>query len=144
MGRALSELAILATAREHDQPYEWSLHEMEAIAVGFDPAVIDVVRNREPLTAPAAGPNSNAVVNVKTSEMEKLIGTAGIRSIRCPLTTVRTASATHRRSGGTAMICHTDALRTSIPTVITVQRKIDPAFGSRFFHARERTAVDSI
>src|SRR5689334_6189261 len=27
VSRALSELAILATAREHDQPYEWSLHE---------------------------------------------------------------------------------------------------------------------
>jgi 4-carboxymuconolactone decarboxylase len=49
VGRALSELAILATAREHDQPYEWSLHEMEAIAVGLDPAVIDIVRNRKPL-----------------------------------------------------------------------------------------------
>jgi 4-carboxymuconolactone decarboxylase len=48
-GRALSELAILSTAREHDQPYEWSLHEMEAIAVGLDPAVIDIVRNRKPL-----------------------------------------------------------------------------------------------
>lgn len=48
-GRALSELAILATAREHDQPYEWSLHEMEAMAVGLDPAVIDIVRNRKPL-----------------------------------------------------------------------------------------------
>src|SRR5438067_3186651 len=49
VGRALSELAILATAREHDQPYEWSLHEMEAVAVGLDPAVINVVRNRQPL-----------------------------------------------------------------------------------------------
>jgi 4-carboxymuconolactone decarboxylase len=49
VGRALSELAILATAREHDQPYEWSLHEMEAIAVGLDLVVIDVVRNRKPL-----------------------------------------------------------------------------------------------
>jgi 4-carboxymuconolactone decarboxylase len=29
VGRALTELAILAIAREHDQPYEWSLHEME-------------------------------------------------------------------------------------------------------------------
>jgi hypothetical protein len=35
------------TAREHDQPYEWSLHEMEAIAVGLDPAVIDIVRTPE-------------------------------------------------------------------------------------------------
>jgi 4-carboxymuconolactone decarboxylase len=49
VGRALSELAILATAREHDQPYEWSLHEMEAVAVGLDPVVIDIVRNRKPL-----------------------------------------------------------------------------------------------
>src|SRR5919197_1896052 len=49
IGRALSELAILSVAREHDQPYEWSLHEMEAIAVGLVPAVIDVVRNRKPL-----------------------------------------------------------------------------------------------
>lgn len=50
VGRPLSELAILSVAREHDQPYEWSLHELEAIAVGLDPAVIDIVRNRKPLT----------------------------------------------------------------------------------------------
>jgi 4-carboxymuconolactone decarboxylase len=50
VGRALTELAIISTAREHDQPYEWSLHEMEAIAVGVDPSVIDVVRNRKSLT----------------------------------------------------------------------------------------------
>jgi alkylhydroperoxidase family enzyme len=46
LGRQLTELAILTAAREHDQPYEWSLHEMEALAVGLDPAVIDVVRHR--------------------------------------------------------------------------------------------------
>ena len=50
LGRPLTELAILTTAREHDQPYEWSLHEMEAVAVGLDPAVIDVVRHRGPVT----------------------------------------------------------------------------------------------
>ena len=50
LGRPLLELAILVTAREHDQPYEWSLHEMEAIAVGLDPDVIDVVRYRRPTT----------------------------------------------------------------------------------------------
>jgi len=49
LGLALMQLAILTTARDHDQPYEWSLHEMQAIAVGLDPAVIDVVRNRKPL-----------------------------------------------------------------------------------------------
>ena len=50
LGRPLLELAILATAREHDQPFEWSLHEMEAVAVGLEPAIIDVVRHRQPVT----------------------------------------------------------------------------------------------
>jgi 4-carboxymuconolactone decarboxylase len=50
LGRALTELAILVTAREHDQPFEWSLHELESLAVGLDPAVIDVVRHRKPLS----------------------------------------------------------------------------------------------
>ena len=50
LGRALTELAILVSAREHDQPYEWSLHEMEGRAVGLGPAVIDLVRYRRPLT----------------------------------------------------------------------------------------------
>src|ERR1700687_5793057 len=49
LGRQVTELAILTTAREHDQPYEWSLHEMEAVAVGLAPAVINIVRYRKPL-----------------------------------------------------------------------------------------------
>jgi 4-carboxymuconolactone decarboxylase len=49
LGRQLTELSILTVAREHDQPYEWSLHEMEAVAVGLDPAIIDVVRHRRGL-----------------------------------------------------------------------------------------------
>ena len=50
MGRQLTELTILTTAREYDQPYEWALHELEAIAVELDEGVIDVVRHRRPLT----------------------------------------------------------------------------------------------
>jgi 4-carboxymuconolactone decarboxylase len=50
LGRRLTELAIVAAARECDQPYEWSLHEMEAVAVGLEPPVIDLVRHRKPLT----------------------------------------------------------------------------------------------
>jgi len=45
----MTELTILTKAREQDQPYEWSLHEMEAVAVGLDPAVINAVRHRNPL-----------------------------------------------------------------------------------------------
>ncbi len=50
IGRQLTELAILATAREYDQPFEWAMHELEGLAVGLDAEVIDVVRNRKPLT----------------------------------------------------------------------------------------------
>lgn len=50
LGRRLTELAILTTAREHDQPYEWALHELDALAVGVDELLIDVVRHRKPIT----------------------------------------------------------------------------------------------
>ncbi len=50
MGRQLTELTVLTTAREYDQPYEWALHELEALAVGLDDGIIDVVRHRQPLT----------------------------------------------------------------------------------------------
>jgi 4-carboxymuconolactone decarboxylase len=59
LGRALTELAILTTAREHDQPYEWSLHEMEALAVGLSASTIDVVRHRRPI---AGMPENEAVI----------------------------------------------------------------------------------
>ena len=50
MGRRLTELTVLTTAREKDQLYEWALHELEALAVGLDAGVVDVVRHRKPLT----------------------------------------------------------------------------------------------
>ena len=50
LGRRLIELAILTAARELDQPYEWALHEIEAIAVGLEDEIIDVVRHRKPFT----------------------------------------------------------------------------------------------
>lgn len=62
LGRALTELAILTSAREHDQPYEWSLHEMEAIAVGLNPAVVDVVRRRKPLSG--VGEKESAIIQI--------------------------------------------------------------------------------
>jgi len=62
LGRSLSELAIVTTARERDQPYEWSLHEMEAISVGLDPAVIDVVRHHKALKG--IGEKEAAIIEV--------------------------------------------------------------------------------
>lgn len=62
LGRALTELAIVTVARERDQPYEWSLHEMEAVSVGLDPAVIDVVRHHKPLKG--VGDKEVAIIDV--------------------------------------------------------------------------------
>src|SRR5688572_19913436 len=62
LGRRLTELAIRVSAREHDQPYEWSLHEMEALSVGLEPEVIDIVRHRKPLTG--LGDNEAAIVQL--------------------------------------------------------------------------------
>ena len=50
LGRRLTELAILTTARELDQPYEWALHELDALAVGLDELLIEIVRHRKPIT----------------------------------------------------------------------------------------------
>jgi len=58
----MTELAILVTAREHDQPFEWSLHELAGIAVGLDPQVIDVVRNGQPLTG--VGENESVIMQI--------------------------------------------------------------------------------
>ena len=66
LGSAFTQFVILVTAREHDQPYEWSLHEMQAVAVGLDPAEIDVVRNRKLL---AGLPENEAVVVMMAREI---------------------------------------------------------------------------
>jgi 4-carboxymuconolactone decarboxylase len=62
IGRRLSELAIITIAREYDQPYEWSLHEMEALAVGLEPQIVDVVRYRGPLTG--VGEKETAIIQL--------------------------------------------------------------------------------
>jgi len=48
VGLDLSQVAILITGREHDQPYEWSLHELQALSVSLDTTVIDVIRRNQP------------------------------------------------------------------------------------------------
>jgi 4-carboxymuconolactone decarboxylase len=46
--RRLTELAILVTARELDQQFEWTAHEPAALAEGLSPEIVDVVRFRRP------------------------------------------------------------------------------------------------
>jgi putative methionine-R-sulfoxide reductase with GAF domain/alkylhydroperoxidase family enzyme len=48
LGGRVRELAILATAREHDSQFEWSAHEPAALAEGVSPDIIDIIRWRRP------------------------------------------------------------------------------------------------
>jgi 4-carboxymuconolactone decarboxylase len=50
LGRRLTELAILVTARELDSQFEWTAHEPVALRDGLDQAIIDVVKYRQPLS----------------------------------------------------------------------------------------------
>jgi len=42
-------LVILATAREHNSQYDWTMHEPLAVEAGLEEEVIDVVRHRRTL-----------------------------------------------------------------------------------------------
>src|SRR2546428_10222079 len=46
----LTELAILVTARELDNQFEWTAHEPVALKEGLDPEIIEVVKYRRPIS----------------------------------------------------------------------------------------------
>ena len=48
--RRLTELAILVTARELDNQFEWTAHEPVALKEGLDPEIIEVVKHRRPIS----------------------------------------------------------------------------------------------
>jgi 4-carboxymuconolactone decarboxylase len=48
LDRRLSELAILVTARELDNQFEWTAHEPAALREGLSQEIIDVVKHRRP------------------------------------------------------------------------------------------------
>ena len=50
LDRRLTELAILVTARELDNQFEWTAHEPAALREGLEPAIIDVVKYRKPVS----------------------------------------------------------------------------------------------
>jgi 4-carboxymuconolactone decarboxylase len=49
LDRRLTELAILVTAREVDNQFEWAAHEPAALTEGLDPRIIDIVKHRKPV-----------------------------------------------------------------------------------------------
>src|SRR5262245_63203433 len=48
LGRRLTELAILVSARELDNQFEWTAHEPAALREGLSQEIIDVVKHRRP------------------------------------------------------------------------------------------------
>ena len=50
MPQSLVDLAILVTAREYDAQYDWTITELDALEDGLPAAVIDIVRQRGPVT----------------------------------------------------------------------------------------------
>jgi 4-carboxymuconolactone decarboxylase len=50
LGRRLSELAILVTAREMNNQFEWTAHEPAGLKAGLEQNVVDVVKFRKPTT----------------------------------------------------------------------------------------------
>src|SRR5262245_11693771 len=48
--RRLTELAILVTARELDNQFEWAAHEPAALKKGLAPDIIDAVKHRRPVS----------------------------------------------------------------------------------------------
>ncbi|MBI2817295.1 MAG: hypothetical protein HYX72_10175 [Acidobacteria bacterium] len=50
LGRPLTELAILVTARELDNQFEWTSHEPVAIKEGLSPAAINIVKHRKSIS----------------------------------------------------------------------------------------------
>ena len=52
----LTELTILATAREVRSQYEWSAHEPLALAAGLEPEIVELVKARQPLATSAEVP----------------------------------------------------------------------------------------
>jgi 4-carboxymuconolactone decarboxylase len=59
IGRRTYELAVLVTARELDQQFEWTAHEPAALKAGVEQGVIDIVKFRRSV---AALPRRDAVV----------------------------------------------------------------------------------
>ena len=59
LGPALSELAILVTARAWTAQYEWYAHKREALKAGIDPAVVSAIAERR--TPDLADPRARAV-----------------------------------------------------------------------------------
>ena len=49
-GDRLTEIAILTTAREIQNQFEWTAHEVSGLRAGVEPAIVDIIKYRKPVT----------------------------------------------------------------------------------------------
>ena len=73
------------------------------------------------MIAPADGPKSNAAAMLKVSEMEKLIGIAGMRSVAQPLATVSASRMSHSAGIGRDNTSETEYARRIAPARLAPQ-----------------------
>ncbi len=76
------------------------------------------------VTVPAAGPNSSAAAMVKLSEIEKLTGVPGSRSVADPLSAVRPSRTNQRSSIGAPARLQSEPRIVRPPTIAIVGRNI--------------------
>ncbi len=69
LGRRLTELAIIAAARESEQNFEWTLHAEEALRQGLEMSIVDVVRYKKPVTG--LGDKETAIITVGREMTQK-------------------------------------------------------------------------
>lgn len=50
LGRRVYEICVLVTARELDHQFEWAAHEPAALKAGVEPALIDIIKHRRPVS----------------------------------------------------------------------------------------------
>jgi 4-carboxymuconolactone decarboxylase len=60
LDRRLTELAILVTARELDNQFEWTAHEPAALSEGLSQEIVDVVKYRR--SCEGLGPSESVIV----------------------------------------------------------------------------------
>lgn len=90
----LTELIILATAREARSQYEWSSHEPLGLKAGLEPAIIDIVKTRKSLdgvAVPGLGDKERAIIqftreamserNVSSATFQKAIDQFGRKGV---------------------------------------------------------------
>jgi len=49
-GDRITEIAIMTTAREMENQFEWTAHEVSGLKAGVEPAIVDIIKNRKPVT----------------------------------------------------------------------------------------------